>query len=143
MRKRSVARAWWLGGVLLVCGAALTSLAGCGGGNGGIEEIITAILTGRIVAGNTAVVGARVSTDKGQTTTTGATGRFQLVNVPAGQVNLTITATGFDTQTATASVEGGQTLDVGDISLTPAGGGLPPPPPSGGGNGNPPGVPFP
>jgi hypothetical protein len=143
LRKRSVARAWWVGGVLLACGAALTSLAGCGGGNGVVAEIITAILTGRIVAGNTAVNGARVTTDKGQTTTTGANGRFQLVNVPAGQVNLTITATGFDTQMATASVEGGQTLDVGDISLTPAGGGSPPPPPGGGGNGNPPGVPFP
>lgn len=142
MRKRSVARVWWLGGVLLAGGAALTSLAGCGGG-GAAEEILTAILTGRVVAGNVAVSGARVTTDRGQTTITGADGRFRLVNVPAGQVNLTVTATGFDPQTATASVEGGQTLDIGDISLTPAGGGSPPPPPGGSGNGSPPGVPFP
>ncbi len=67
---------------------------------------------------SSAIVGASVFADTGQSDTTDANGDYQLDNVPTGTPTLTVSATGYVTQQRTTSVtDGGTTTE--DFALDP------------------------
>ena len=80
-------------------------------------------------ADGTAIGGATVSTDTGQSATTKSDGAYTITGVPVGDRGVTASATDFDPKTKTATVYENQTTWV-DFSLTASdggGGGGPPP----------------
>lgn len=69
------------------------------------------------------VVGAQVSLQskgfENQQTTTGSDGQFSFPDVPPGELQVTVTATGFAPQTYTGTLSAGQFLIVPAITLVP------------------------
>ena len=65
------------------------------------------------------ISGATVSTDTGQSTTTGSDGAYSLSNVPTGTHSVTASAAGFQSQTASVSVTDSGTTTI-NFSLIPA-----------------------
>ncbi len=88
----------------------------------------------------TAIGSTTVSTDTGQSGTTAADGSYTIAGVPTGDRQVTASATDFDSQTKTATVNENKTTWV-DFSLTASDGGGGGPPPCKGKNKNDPGCP--
>jgi hypothetical protein len=65
-----------------------------------------------------AVAGAVVSVDTGQSVTTGSDGAYGIAGVPTGGRSVMASATGFDAQTLAATISEGQTTAV-DFALNP------------------------
>ena len=108
-------------GLVGLVAAALT-LAGCGGGSdsgGGGGSIIA--VSGHVVDDGTlaAVAGARVVAATGESTTTDATGLFNLSGLADTVGTLTVTKTGYGTATASVTAGGGD-QSVGFVYLPPA-----------------------
>ena len=84
----------------------------CGDSDGG-GSVIGAV-TGRVInAINSAgITNASVSTDTGQSVTTDSFGDYAITNVPVGNRNITVTASGYDGQTASTSVTENNTSTV-------------------------------
>ena len=90
------------------------SLTPSGGTTGSVAGTVTDADTGLPIAG------ATVATDTGQSDQTAANGSYTVNNVPAGQRQVTASATGYNPQTATVQVNAGQTANR-DFALTPSG----------------------
>jgi subtilisin len=84
----------------------------------------TGSITGQVTdsADGAAIAGATVSTDTGQSATTGAEGTYSISGVPTGQRSVTVSAVGFQSQTRSVVVSENQTTIV-DFALALATGG--------------------
>ena len=69
------------------------------------------------------ITNAAVSTDSGQNGTTGAFGDYSIANVPVGSRTISVTASGYDSQSTTETVSDGATTTVNfALNETPTGG---------------------
>ncbi|HEX6065346.1 MAG TPA: carboxypeptidase-like regulatory domain-containing protein [Longimicrobiales bacterium] len=96
----------------------ITACGGSGGGGGGpIETPQFGTLTGTVreSAGQSVVPNATVAVGTASTTTA-ATGRFTLQNVPLGAGNISVTAVGFDAYSQAVTVQSG--TNNHDVALT-------------------------
>ncbi len=78
---------------------------------GTVSGVVTSSTTNAAISGATVLYG-------GGSTTTNASGAYSLTGVPAGSVNLVASASGFNSQTITVTITGGQT-STANFSLTP------------------------
>ena len=78
---------------------------------GGVTGVVKSSTTGAAISGATVQYG-------GGSTTTNTSGAYTLTGVPAGSVNLVASASGFNNQTITVTITGGQT-STANFSLTP------------------------
>ena len=85
-----------------------------------LNPILVGSITGTVTNASdaTAIGGATVSVDTGQSATTAADGTYTITDVPTGERSVTASADGFESQTKTATVTGNETTSV-DFALTP------------------------
>ena len=96
-----------------------TGIFSCGGSSvvGTVAGSVTSLGTGD------GIPNAALSTDSGQSTNSDAFGDYSMDNVPVGSRSVTVTASGYDSQTAPASVtENNSTTVDFRLSETPTGG---------------------
>ncbi|MCE1246908.1 MAG: carboxypeptidase regulatory-like domain-containing protein [Firmicutes bacterium] len=111
--------------LMVVALLALGFIAGCGSSSddGGGSDNSTGTITGTVTDQNNQPISGALCTvtttdAKGYVTdTTDNSGVYQLLHVPVGSWPMTITATGFVTQTQTVTVTGGQTSEVPDVQM--------------------------
>ena len=86
----------------------------CGDSDGGGTGNTFGVVAGRVInAINSAgITNASVSTDTGQSGTTDAFGDYAIANVPVGNRNISVTASGYDGQNANSSVTESNTSTV-------------------------------
>lgn len=103
----------WNSGGSMICGDS----NGGGSAFGTLAGSVTDVVTGD------GITSAAVSTDTGQSTNSDAFGVYSITNVPVGNRNVSVTASGYDSQNETVSVTENNTTIV-DFTLyeTPTGG---------------------
>jgi hypothetical protein len=120
----------WARLFLALCAVAVLGLGltGCGGGGGGSSSSSSTHITGVVVdrQTNDPIVGATVRAG-GRSARTSDSGAFDL-GVPAGNITVTISASGYQTGTFTAVADEGLRTNVGILTLLSADNNPPSPP---------------